>query len=58
MISNARGKHSSPGVYIEEIDQTYATKSLGITTLGVVGETLKGPAFEPVSISEWNDFQD
>lgn len=58
MISNARGKHSSPGVYIEEIDQTYATKSLGITTLGVVGETLKGPAFEPVSISDWNEFQD
>ena len=58
MISNARGKHSSPGVYIEEIDKSYATKSLGITTLGVVGETLKGPAFEPVRISDWNEFQD
>ena len=58
MISNARGKHSSPGVYIEEIDKTYATKSLGITTLGVVGETLKGPAFEPINISDWAEFQD
>lgn len=58
MISNARGKHSSPGVYIEEIDKTYATKSLGITTLGVVGETLKGPAFEPIDISDWAEFQD
>lgn len=58
MISNARGKHSSPGVYIEEIDKSYATKSLGITTLGVVGETLKGPAFEPVRISDWAEFQD
>lgn len=58
MISNARGKHSSPGVYIEEVDKSYATKSLGITTLGVVGETLKGPAFEPVSISDWSEFQD
>lgn len=58
MISNARGKHSSPGVYIEEIDKTYATKSLGITTLGLVGETLKGPAFEPIRISDWNEFQD
>lgn len=58
MISNARGKHSSPGVYIEEIDKSYATKSLGITTLGVVGETLKGPAFEPVRISDWIEFQD
>lgn len=58
MISNARGNHSSPGVYIEEIDKTYATRSLGITTLGVAGETLKGPAFEPISISDWSEFQD
>ena len=58
MISNARGKHSSPGVYIEEVDKTYATKSLGITTLGVIGETLKGPAFEPINISDWAEFQD
>ena len=58
MISNARGKHSSPGVYIEEIDKSYATKSLGITTLGVAGETLKGPAFEPVRISDWTEFQE
>jgi hypothetical protein len=57
MISNARGKHSSPGVYIEEIDKSYASKSLGVTTLGVVGETLKGPAFEPVRISDWTEFQ-
>lgn len=58
MISNARGKHSSPGVYMEEIDKTYASKSLGITTLGVAGETLKGPAFEPIFISDWNEFQE
>ena len=58
MISNARGKHSSPGVYIEEIDKSYATKSLGVTTLGLVGETLKGPAFEPIRISDWSEFQD
>lgn len=58
MISNARGKHSSPGVYIEEIDRPFATKSLGVTTLGVVGETLKGPAFEPINISDWAEFQD
>lgn len=58
MISNARGKHSSPGVYIEEIDKPFATKSLGITTLGLIGETLKGPAFEPINISDWAEFQD
>lgn len=58
MLSNARGKHSSPGVYIEEVNKTYASKSLGITTLGVVGETLKGPAFEPIRISDWMEFQE
>ena len=56
MISKRKG--NSPGVYIEEIDKSYSTKSLGITTLGVVGETLKGPAFEPVRISDWTEFQD
>ena len=37
---------------------TYAVRSLGITTLGVVGETLKGPAFQPIDISNWREFQD
>ena len=58
MISNARGSHSSPGIYTKEIDLSYAAKSLGITTLGVVGETLKGPAFEPIRIENWREFQD
>ena len=58
MISNARGKHSSPGVYIEEIEKSYSNKSLGVTTLGLVGETLKGPAFEPIRISDWAEYQE
>ena len=58
MLSNARGNHVSPGVYVEEIDKSYAVKSLGATTLGVIGETLKGPAFEPVRISNWTEFQE
>ena len=37
---------------------TYAAKSLGITTLGVVGETTKGPAFQAMDISNWREFQD
>ena len=57
MISNARGSHSSPGIYTKEVDLTYAAKSLGITTLGLVGETLKGPAFEPIKIENWKEFQ-
>lgn len=58
MISDARGGHVSPGVYTEIRDITYSTKSLGITTLGVAGETLKGPAFQPISITSWDDFID
>lgn len=58
MISDARGGHVSPGVYTEEKDVTYSVKSLGITSLGLAGETLYGPAFEPVSIESWSEFVD
>ena len=56
MIGNARGIHTAPGIYSQEVDLSYAAKSLGITSLGLVGETLKGPAFEPISISDYNEF--
>lgn len=49
-------KHSSPGLYFNEVDLTYSAKSLGITTLGVAGETLRGPAFQPISIANWRQF--
>lgn len=55
--NNARQTHVSPGIYTKEVDLTYASKSLGITKLGVVGETVKGPAFEPVLIENWREFQ-
>ena len=58
MADNARGIHVSPGIYTREIDMTYAVRSLGITTLGVAGETLKGPAFQPMDIANWREFQD
>ena len=58
MADNARGIHVSPGIYTREIDMTYAVRSLGITTLGVVGETLKGPAFQPMDITNWREFQE
>lgn len=54
---NIRGVHVSPGIYTKETDLTYAVKSLGITTLGVVGETLRGPAFQPMLIDNWRNFQ-
>lgn len=57
MADNIRGTHVSPGIYSKETDITYAVKSLGITTLGLVGETVKGPAFQPMLVENWRDFQ-
>lgn len=58
MADNARGIHVSPGIYTREIDMTYAVRSLGITTLGLVGETQRGPAFQAMDISNWREFQE
>ena len=55
--NSARQVHVSPGIYTKETELSYASKSLGITTLGLVGETLKGPAFQPIAIDQWNTFQ-
>lgn len=46
----------SPGVYTSEVDLTFVSQSVGVTTLGLVGETLKGPAFEPILISDFTQF--
>jgi len=58
MISDARRGHVSPGIYTEEKDVTYSVKSLGITSLGLAGETLYGPAFENIEIENWGEFVD
>ena len=31
---------------------------MGITTLGVAGETVKGPAFQPIMVEDWRQFVD
>jgi len=46
----------SPGFQSREIDLTTVTKVLGTTSLGLVGETLRGPAFKPVLINSRNQF--
>ena len=58
MADNARGTHSAPGVYTREIEVAKNKKSLGITSLGLVGETLKGRAFEPTLITDWKEFKE
>lgn len=56
-MSSIRGTHSTPGVYTQINDISVAAQSLGITTLGLVGETLKGPAFEPIAIADWDQYK-
>ena len=47
---------TSPGIKFRERDLTFVTRNVGITTLGVVGETTKGPAFEPVYVQDQTEF--
>ena len=58
MASNTKRQiHVSPGIYFSESELSVASKSLGITNLGLAGETLKGPAFQPIEISSWAQYQ-
>jgi hypothetical protein len=41
----------SPGVYTKEQDFSVFASRIGITRLGLVGKTEKGPAFEPIQTS-------
>lgn len=46
----------SPGVKFKERDLSFVSKNVGLTTLGLVGETPKGPAFQPINITSKGDF--
>jgi hypothetical protein len=46
----------SPGVFTSEKDLTFVAQQVGVTTLGLVGETVKGPAFEPIFISKYDEY--
>lgn len=54
--SSTRRIHTSPGITYKETELPYSTQSLGITTLGLAGETEKGPAFQAIPISEWPEY--
>jgi hypothetical protein len=47
----------SPGVYTKEQDFSVFASRIGITRLGLVGKTEKGPAFEPIKISTSDEYQ-
>ena len=56
-MANSNRVFVSPGVYTSEKDLTFVAQSVGVTTLGLVGETLKGPAFEPILIKNFDEFK-
>lgn len=49
---------TSPGVKFREKTIDFVTRNVGVTTSGLVGETLKGPAFEPVFVEDQGQFRD
>ena len=49
--------YASAGVYTSEKDLTFTTETIGVTTLGLVGETKKGPAFQPMFIRNYDEFK-
>ena len=59
MASNKTKKqvHVSPGIYFTERELSVASKSLGITNLGLAGETVKGPAFQTIDVGSWAQYQ-
>jgi hypothetical protein len=46
----------SPGVYTKEQDFSVFASRIGITRLGLVGKTAKGPAFEPIHIGSTDEY--
>jgi len=55
-MANGSKVFVSPGVYTSEKDLSFVAQSVGVTTLGLVGEALKGPAFEPIFINSYDDY--
>ena len=48
----------SPGVYVREHDFSYYVSSVNESSLAIVGETKKGPAFLPTKISNIAEFKE
>jgi len=46
----------SPGVYTREQDFTVFASRIGITRLGLVGKTEKGPAFEAIKVASADEY--
>lgn len=55
-MANSRSTFVSPGVFTSEKDLTFVQQQIGVTTLGLVGETPRGPAFEPFFVENYERF--
>ena len=49
-------KFVSPGVFTQEIDKSYLAQGVASIGAGVIGATVKGPAFDPTPVSDFNEF--
>jgi len=47
---------TSPGIKFVEKSLDYVVRNVGVTTAGLVGETMKGPAFEKVFLKDKTEF--
>jgi phage tail sheath protein FI len=47
----------SPGVYVEEVDRgSKPIEAVGTNTVGFLGESMMGPANQPVLVTNWSQF--
>lgn len=51
-------KHNTPGIYTTETEILTSNTSVGGTSAGLVGETLKGPAFQQIQVEDWKVYQE
>ena len=47
----------SPGVYTSEKDLSFVAASVGLTSLGVTGEAVRGPAFQPIFVQDYDTYK-
>ena len=47
----------SPGVFTNEIDQTFLPAAIGDIGAALIGPTVKGPAMTPTVVNSFNEFE-
>lgn len=57
MANSNANKRAVPGFNFSETEISTPKPSIDSTALGLVGETLKGPAMTPVDITSWSEFK-